>query len=253
MASDQVTETESSRGDPSAGPGMHLPGPLLSARARSDPLARLLHNAAHRRFPVVDDTVAVLPAPAGPCDVALAFTGHAVVAADVPETWVREHLPAGGAGGRHQELLSVSFLGALSERLGSAPAEVSILLAAPRPIGPTSMVELRDCDQRQSQWAAYRSEVRCYEDTDGLGVLNLGLGPGGRWDLWLGFEGASRPVMSPRVVGRGQALLETARANAPDVLFASVPCSNARALRTFEAGGFRAIGAEVLYLIRPDH
>ncbi|MDN5861209.1 MAG: hypothetical protein L0H84_21610, partial [Pseudonocardia sp.] len=235
--------------DVSEGPGMHLPGPLIAARALDDPLARLLHDTAHHKFPSADDAVVVLPAPAGPCDVALAFTEHAVVAADVPESWVREHLPVGT--GHHQELLSVGFLGALSERLGSAAAWVSILLAAPKPSGSAPAIELRDSDQRQSDWAAYRSDVRCYEDTDGVGVLNLGLGPGGRWDLWMGFVEADRPMMSPQVVGRGKALLEAARANAPDALFASVPSSNARALRTFEAAGFRPIGAEVLFLTRP--
>jgi hypothetical protein len=38
---------------------------------------------------------------------------------------------------------------------------------------------------------------------------------------------------------------------APDDLFASVPAYDARALRTYLAGGFRAIGAEALFLTRP--
>lgn len=249
---DPVGEPASSRENLPEGPGMHLPGPLMRARAASDPLARLLHDAAHRKFPPVDDTVAVLPAPSGPCDVVLAFTGHAVVAADVPESWVRDHLSDHGGGGHRQEMLSVGFLGALSDRLGSYPAEVSILLTASKPVGSTPMVELRESDKRELDWAAYRADVRSYEDTDGYGVLNLGHGPGGRWDLWMGFAGASRPPLSlsPRGVGRARSLLETARAHAPDVLFASVPSSDARALRAFEAGGFHPIGAEVLFLTR---
>lgn len=233
------------------GPGMHLPGPLLGARAAKDPLARLLYDVAHRKPTPVNGTVEVFPAPAGPCDAVVAFTGHAAVAADVPESWVRDHLSGGGSGGHPQEALSVSFLGALSDRLGAPPAAVSVLLTAPRPSGPTPMVELRDSEHQDADWAADRTEVRCYEDEGGDGVLNLGLGPGGRWDVWMGFVGASRPVMSPRGLGKGRVLLETARAHAPDVLFASVPSSNARALRAFEAGGFRAIGAEVLFRTRP--
>lgn len=217
------------------------------------PLAKLLHDAAHRSFPPSDGRVEVLPAPPGPCDVAVAFTGHAVVAADVPEDWVREHVPDGWAADvEHPGTLSVHFLGALSDRLGSAPTGVNLLLAGPKPPDAGARAELRASSRVRSEWAAYRSEVVGYEDSDGGGVINLGRGPGGRWDLWIELEGADRPWLRPSAVVRGRELLMAARVTAPGDLFASVPSYDARALRTFLAGGFRAIGAEVLFLTRPD-
>ena len=50
---------------------------------------------------------------------------------------------------------------------------------------------------------------------------------------------------------RGRELLEAARTLAPGDLYASVPAHDATALRTYLCGGFRAIGAEALFLTRP--
>lgn len=220
--------------------------------ATDHPLTRLLHDAAHRSFPASDGSVEVFGPPPGPCDVALAFTGHAVVAADVSEDWVHQHVPEGWAAGQdHHGTLSVHFLGALSDHLGSAPAGLNLLLAAPKPPQAGPRAELRTSNRIRSDWAAYRSEVSAYENTDGTGVINLGRGPGGRWDLWIELQDADRPWVKASTVVRGRELLEAARVRAPDDLFASVPAYDARALRTFLAGGFRAIGAEVLFLTRP--
>jgi hypothetical protein len=224
----------------------------MAATVTDHSLARLLHAAARRSFPPSDGTVEVFPALPGPCDIALAFTGYSVVAADVPEDWVREHVPAGWvAEQQHHGTLSVHFLGALADRLGVAPPGINILLAAQKPPQAGPRAGLRPSSRARSDWAAYRSDVVCYEDADGGGVINLGRGPGGRLDLWIELEGADRPWLRASTVVRGKDLLEAARTIAPDDLFASVPSYDGRALRTFLAGGFRAIGAEALFLTRP--
>lgn len=216
------------------------------------PLANLLQAAARRSFPPSDGTVEVFSAPPGPCDIALAFTGYSVVAADVPEAWVRRQVPTGEVGEQqHYGTLSVHFLDALSERLGVAALGINILLAAQKPPQAGPRARLQPSSRLRSDWAAYRSDVVCYEDEDGGGVINLGRGPGGRLDLWIELQGADRPWLQASAVVRGRDLLEAARTVAQDDLFASVPAYDGRALRTFLAGGFRAIGAEALFLSRP--
>lgn len=216
------------------------------------PLAHLLRAAARRSFPPSDGTVEVFPALPGPCDIALAFTGYSVVAADVPEDWVRRQVPAGWeAEHQHHGTLSVGILNALADRLGIAAPGINILLAAQKPPQAGPRVGLQPSSRVRSDWAAYRTDVVCYEDTDGGGVINLGRGPGGRLDLWVELQGADRPWLKASTVVHGRELLEAARTVAPDDLFASVPAYDGRALRTFLAGGFRAIGAEALFLTRP--
>lgn len=218
------------------------------------PLRSLLSRAAKRSFPAPDGKVDVFGPPPGRCDVALAFPGHAVVAADVPEDWVHAHVPDGWADEHdHDGALSVHFLGALSDRLGSAPAGLTVLVAAPKGPQAGTRAQLRPGGRVNRKWAAYRTDVRSYTDADGRGVVNIGHGPAGRLDIWIEVEGGSGSWIKAPAVVRGRDLLAAARVSlTPEdgELFASVPAHNARALRTFLGGGFRPIGAEVLYLTR---
>lgn len=217
------------------------------------PMAKLLHDAARRSFPPSDGTVEVFASPPGPCDAAVAFTGYSMVAADVEQEWVRRHVPEGwDRDHRHHGTLSVHFLDALARHLDVGPGGVNILLAARKPPEAGPRAKLQRGSQIRADWAAYRRNVVSYEDTDSDGVINLGHGPGGRLDLWIELEGADRPWLRAATVVRGRELLRAARALAPDDLFASVPSYDARALRTFLAGGFHAIGAEALFLTRPE-
>jgi len=223
----------------------------MTATAVDHPLGRLLHHAARRSFPPADGRIEVLDPPPGPCDAAIVFTGHAVVAAAISDQWMRAHLPDEWGEHRHGSTLSVEFLGALGDQLGSAPAGISVLLAAPKGPEAGQRAELRPVEQPAGgDWAAYRTDIHRYQDETG-GVVTLGQGPGGRWDVWVEVAGGE---LDPAVLVRGRALTAAARTLTPEgrELFASVPAHDARALRTFLAGGFHPVGAEVLFLTRPQ-
>src|SRR5829696_7473506 len=92
------------------------------------PLAGLLRAAARRGLPPVDPTIAVCPAPPGPCAAAVALGGLSVVAADVPREWVCEHTPTGPGAAVAPHLVE-----ALAIRLGVPTPPVHVLLAARKP------------------------------------------------------------------------------------------------------------------------
>ena len=212
-------------------------------RTRSGhPLGTMLRDAARRSLPMADGTIAVCPALTGPCDAVVVCSGFTIVAADVPTAWVLQRVPRGPGGA-----LSPGFLGALADRLGVPAPEVNVLLAARKPPQARARAALRPSDRSPADWAAYRSDIHCYADPDGTGVITLGRGPGQRLDLSVELEGARRPWLRASTVVAGRELLEAARTVATDDLFASVPAWDAAALRTYLCGGFRAIGAEALF------
>jgi hypothetical protein len=209
------------------------------------PLTGLLRAAARRGLPPVDPTVAVCPAPPGPCAVAVALGGLSVVAADVPREWVCEHTPTGPGAA-----VSPRLVEALAIRLGVPTPTVHVLLAARKPPQAGPRAALWPGGRVHPDWAAHRTDVVAYTDAEG-GVIAIGRGPGGRWDLSVELPGADRPWLRASTVVQGRELLEAARTVAPGDLFASVPVHDATSLRTYLCGGFRAIGAEALFLTRP--
>ena len=82
-------------------------------------------------------------------------------------------------------------------------------------------------------------------------MITIGHGPGRRLDLSVELDGAERSWLRADTVVQGRELLEAARTVADGDLFASVPAWDAPTLRTYLCGGFRAIGAEALFLTRP--
>ena len=215
-------------------------------RDADHPLRTLLRAAARRALPPVDETVAVCPAPPGPCAVAVAIDGLSMVAADVPPEWVSERVPSGPGGA-----MSATFLAALAGRLGAPTPGVDILLVARKPPQAGQRAALAPSDRVCVEWAADRTHVTCWTDTEGAGVIMIGRGPGDRLDLRVELEGAERPWLTPATVVRGRELLEAARTVADGDLFASVPAYDATALRTYLCGGFRAIGAEARFRTHP--
>jgi hypothetical protein len=212
-------------------------------------LKALFDNAAERSFPPADGKVEVLPSPTGPCDVVLAFTNHAVVAADLPAHWVELHVTDPPLEEHeHHPVLGPHFLAALAERLGTPPAGTSMLLAAPSE--PTRTVALEPGGQDPAGWADCRLGVRNfrYSGLGGTGSVSLGYGPAGRADVWIGVDGESA-LASPV---RGRDLLSAARSlvEPGTALFASVPVHSARSIRMAVATGFRPVGAEVLFCTR---
>lgn len=88
-----------------------------------------------------------------------------------------------------------------------------------------------------------RKDVRVYSDPGGSGVLVIGRGLVGRWEVGLDAH--------PDARGSGMAgdLLAAARTLVPagQPIFAQVAPGTARSLRAFLSAGFRPIGSEVLF------
>lgn len=211
-------------------------------------LVTLLTAAARQRGGTAVEGLEVVGQPPGPCSAVVVLAGCSVIAADVPESWVRERLPRDvWSDDEHHPALTPHFLAALSARIGAPPAGVSTLLSSggstPRPGGRFSPAE-----EIPLGWSDYRTEVRTfrYRGATGSGAISIGRGPGGRWDTWIELDETAQ--RSPALV-RGRELLEAARslvpASAP--LFVSVPVHAARSLRTAVSAGFEPIGAEVLF------
>jgi hypothetical protein len=207
----------------------------------------LLTSAAAGSWPPADGEVEVVGSPDGPVDAVVAFSAHAIVAADVDEDWVRGHLAAG------DDLtgpMRPDFVARLGERLGTRPGSLDVTLAAPgsggapieglRPLPP----EAAD-HPRVTRARLYRTEVESFEDAGGRGLAIIGRGLAGRWEVavelrdpWVGHAGS------------GRALFGAARSLIPEgeYLFAAVAPGNGRALRTALAAGFVPLGGEVLFL-----
>ena len=203
-------------------------------------LAALLEAAARGTFPEPDGRVEVLPPPPGRAMAVVAFTAHHVVAADVPEQWVREMLP-------EDDLLaplSPRFLAALEERLGRHDDGVDVLLAAAGRDGRPALVETdASLHSRFVRAHAHREDVRAYTAEGGGAVVTLGRGLALRTEVSVEVD--------PDVRGRGlasQALVEARRLVGPGgVVFAQVAPGNAASLRAFLRAGFEPIGSEALF------
>jgi hypothetical protein len=209
-------------------------------------LLTILERAARGEFPSDNGSVEVLPSPVGACDVVVALTAHSFVAADVSEAWVDERFPRDDFTGP----LRADFVAALAGKLGVKPGSIDVLLfaAGSSAKGPVELLEVGEGDSRTDRARQYRDEVRSYTDQRRSGIINLGKGVDRRWELSIELES------SQRTQGAGRTLIEAARALVPEneFLFASVAPGNARCLRATLAAGFRPLGAEVLFLTRPE-
>jgi hypothetical protein len=206
------------------------------------PLVPMLEAAARGSFPAADGVTDVLPSPPGACDAVVAFTGHFVVAANVDSDLVRCQLPPGD----FSAPLSGAFLTWLGAQLGQPPASHDVVLCA---IGdgagaPGWLVRVDDLDHPRVERASrLRDLTSVWTTVDGDGVLALGRGLCGRWEL--GYE------IAPNVRGRGlgRRLVAAARGLVPadEPLWAQVAPGNAASLRSTMAAGFVPVGAEVLF------
>ncbi len=183
----------------------------------------------------------VLPAPSGARAVVVGGSAWHVVAADVDPEWVAARVA-------HDPIaapLEATFLVALGKQIGAEPGHLdAVLVAPPAPVTPGIAVVPTDSDHpRVLRALRYRSDVRIWATPDGAGVLTLGRGVAGRWEVSLEVapEGRGR--------GLGTALAAAAPALAPDgePLWAQVATANVASLRAFLAAGYRPVGAEVLF------
>jgi len=202
-------------------------------------LGELLDRIAGGYQPPADRTVTVLPAPLGARAVVVGGTAWHVVAADVDPAWVEAEV----AGDPIAAPLNARFLCALADRIGYDPGTLDNLLVTPRGGSDLELVPAEVDHPRVDRALLHRSDVRIWSTPDGAGLLTLGRGVAGRWEVSLEVDPAHR--------GRalGTALARAARSLVPDgaPLWAQVAPANVASLRAFLAAGYRPVGAEILF------
>jgi GNAT superfamily N-acetyltransferase len=196
----------------------------------------MLLDAADGRFPPVDGKVTLLGAlPRGQATV-VSFTGHAVIASDLPpDRLTALGVDGFGAASRPDVLLAVA--GDAGE-VGT----IDVTLAARGTGRGSPMRETTDLDShpRVRHARALRDGVRVYADDRGLVTSASGLA--GRRELSV--------ELWPELPGHGigRTLVADALGLVPDgdPVFAAVAPGNARSLRAFLAAGFAALGSETV-------
>ena len=208
------------------------------------PLAAILQAAARGRFPPPDGVVEILPPPGGTADAVCAFTAHSAVAVNLPEKEIRAHLDPDDFGAS----MSATFLAWVADRLGRAPGVLDNVLVMPARPHATAPIGLGRRDDlmghsRVGRAARYRTDVRVYTDETGAGVLVIGRGLVGRWEM--AFEVA--PEARGRGLGRALAAAAPTLIPEGEHLFAEASPGNAASVRAVLAAGYLPIGSECLF------
>jgi GNAT superfamily N-acetyltransferase len=203
-------------------------------------LTGLFGRLAEGHVPAADASVTVLPAPLGARAVVVGGTAWHVVAADVDHEWVAKSV----ADDPIAAPLGARFLSALADRIGAEPGVVDAVLVAPA--APVRGLELHPAEldhPRVERSRLHRSDVRVWAAPDGSGLLTVGRGVAGRWEVSLEVEPGARRR------GLGTTLARAARALVPagSPVWAQVAPANTASLRAFLAAGYRPVGAEVLF------
>jgi GNAT superfamily N-acetyltransferase len=190
----------------------------------------------------------MLPALPGPRHAVLAFTAHHVIVADVDETILRARLPPDDLGAP----MSAAFLLFLAGWVGAEPGTLDVVLAAPAASGSPTAVKLSvrtdlDNHPRVRRARRYRGDAVVYATRDTgepEGVLVVGRGLAGRWEMAYEVDPASRGA------GLGRRLAASAASLVPEgePVFAQVAPGNVPSLRACLAAGYRPIGGEVLFV-----
>jgi GNAT superfamily N-acetyltransferase len=208
-----------------------------------DALRSLLLDAARGRFPAANGSVRVLPAPAtGARAALLAFTAHLVVAATVDADEIARHAPPGD----FDAWSAPAFHGWLADRVAGEPGDLDAVLVAPGRAGTVSELVAADAGvvhPRVARASRFRTDVRVWTDRTGAGVVVVGRGLAGRWEVAFEVDADARGR------GIGRRLVGAARRCIPEgePLFAQVVPANAASVRALFAAGFRPIGTEVLF------
>jgi GNAT superfamily N-acetyltransferase len=182
--------------------------------------------------------VLTLPAPLGARAVVVGGTAWHVGAADVDPAWVARET----ADHPLSAPLGARFLAALADRVGAEPGVLDVVLVAPSSSAPDVELVPADVDHpRVARAHLHRTDVRVWTTSDGCGLLTVGSGIAGRWEMSLEVEPAARGR------GLGTALAAAAPTLVEGPLWAQVAPANTASLRAFLAAGYRPVGAEVLF------
>ncbi len=213
----------------------------LAGRVPSGALGRVLLDAVAGSFPPVDGGVTVLPADETTgLEAVLSFTGHAVVATDLPASDVR----ATGI-----DAFASSHAPAVLQALAGPDGwigVIDVMLVAPGTgAGAGTLVVTAEHDDHDRVGYARDTRTDVTVLADHRGLVTLGRGLAGRTEL--GFEVPA----AAQGRGVGRALLADALGAVPAgaPVFAACAPGNAQSLRCLLAVGFRPLGGEVL--LRP--
>jgi RimJ/RimL family protein N-acetyltransferase len=212
------------------------------------PLAVLLDEAAHGRFPPADGAVRVLPPLPGQLDALVSFTGTFALAGALSQAEVDARAPRGD----FSIPMSPAFVHWVADRLGARAATHDVVLVAissgttSSSGGRSDLVDTVDVSghPRVQRALRYRRDVRAYGNPDGSGVVVLGRGITGRWEIAFEVDDGARGS------GLGRALAAAGVGLLPEgtPVWAQVAPGNAASLRAVLGAGFRPVGAEILFV-----
>ncbi|MEV1167079.1 GNAT family N-acetyltransferase [Nonomuraea sp. NPDC049784] len=205
-------------------------------------LSDLLAHAARGHMPEPDAGPTIVPQPSPRDAGVIAFTAHNVIFADLDEEWIRSRLPDGDLSAP----LNPPFLRDLEERMGRRINNIDMLALAAPCAGPPAIELIQVTDTahpRVERARRYRDDVRVWTCPGGL--LVIGRGVAGRWEVAIEVDPASRGR------GLGRTLARAARHLTTHPLWAQIAPGNAASVRAFLAAGYAAIGAEAL-LVPPS-
>lgn len=211
----------------------------------AETLRDILEAVARGVFPPADGRTTVVPQPSHRNAGVLSFTAHSVVFTDEDPGWVYDTLR-----GLDCDALAATmnprFLAALMERTGRTAETVDAVLVG-RPLPgepPLALREIEDADHPRIVYArGRRDDVRAWVAEGG--VLVTGRGVAGRLEVSVEVEEGVRHR------GLGRLLVTAARHLVTEPLWAQIAPGNARSVRTFQAAGYRPVGAELLLSARP--
>lgn len=213
-------------------------------------LEEILGQAAEGRYPPPDGGVTILPAQKSKRAAGvIAFTAHAVVFVDADPGWVAGLLPPGELSAP----LTPGFLEALCARTERRAQSTDMLAVAPtRPGDPDIDLEpLADTADgplhpRLARAHRYRDDVRAWQ-ADG-GIVMLGRGVGGRWEVAVEVD----QDRQGRGLGRRLALAARHLVPGGAPLWAQIAPGNVASMRAFLAAGYEPAGAEALLIGERD-
>jgi RimJ/RimL family protein N-acetyltransferase len=187
--------------------------------------------------------VRVLPPLPGGLDALISFTGTFALAADVAQADVDARAPRG----EFSIPMSPEFVQWVAQRIGGRAATQDAVFVAISPgADAADLVEPLELSEhpRVQRALRYRRNVRAYATGDGRGVVVLGRGITGRWEIAFEVDDDARGS------GLGRALAAAGVALLPEgtPVWAQVAPGNAASMRAVLGAGFEPVGAEILFV-----